>query len=351
MERGYSLAKKHKVLYEWKINAISTYLNAPVTEDGLVLKSPEFSVGTEINDNWYISLNFKKSKLCVCPNFISIFLYNCTENEITTDAVFFILNNDTERVFIRDFKKVYKSQLGWGFEEFLEKERLQKEKFELIPHDILTVGVEVTVYDECTTITTSVPFKDIKSQMSHDYEELYNSKIGSDVVVEVGDKEFPAHKIILIARSPVLAAMFSHEMIEKKDNRLTIIDIDPEIFEKVLEYIYTDKVVDLDDDANDLLEAADKYQLETLKQMCQNSLSKSLTAENSIYLMTLAERHNAKELLEYVSEFMVVNAEEIIETKNFKEWEKSKSSLDLMLFKKFTMLNLDKNKTKITHLS
>ncbi|XP_057324850.1 speckle-type POZ protein-like [Microplitis mediator] len=254
MERGYSLAKKHKVLYEWKINAI-------------------------------------------------------------------------------------------------KKARLQREKFQLIPHDVLTVGVEVTVYDDCTTITTSVSFKNIKSQMAHQCGELYNSKIGSDVVVEVGDKEFPAHKIILMARSPVLAAMFSHEMIEKKDNKLTIIDISPKIFEKVLEYIYTDEVTHLDDDAHYLLEAADKYQLETLKQMCQNSLSKSLTAENSFYVMTLADRHNAKELLEYVSEFVVINAEEIIETKTFKELEKSKSSLNLMLFKKFTMLNLAKNETKITHSS
>jgi speckle-type POZ protein len=70
--------------------------------------------------------------------------------------------------------------------------------------------------------------------------------------------EFQAHKAVLAARSPVFAAMFEHEMEERKQGRVEITDVETEVLREMLRFIYTGKAGGLDKMADDLLAAADK---------------------------------------------------------------------------------------------
>lgn len=63
---------------------------------------------------------------------------------------------------------------------------------------------------------------------------------------------------ILLARSPVFAAMFEHEMEERKQNKVAIIDVDHDVLKEMLRFIYTGKSPNLEKMADDLLAAADK---------------------------------------------------------------------------------------------
>lgn len=67
--------------------------------------------------------------------------------------------------------------------------------------------------------------------------------------------------IIKIARSPVFAAMFEHEMEERKQNRVAISDVDHEVLKEMLRFIYTGKAPNLEKMADDLLAAADKVEI------------------------------------------------------------------------------------------
>lgn len=64
--------------------------------------------------------------------------------------------------------------------------------------------------------------------------------------------------IVSIARSPVFAAMFEHEMEERKTKRVTIADIDADVLKEMLLYIYTGQTPNLSRIADCLLAAADK---------------------------------------------------------------------------------------------
>lgn len=64
------------------------------------------------------------------------------------------------------------------------------------------------------------------------------------------------------ARSPVFAAMFEHEMEERKRNRVDITDVDHEVLREMLRFIYTDRAPNLDKMADDLLAAADKVRIQ-----------------------------------------------------------------------------------------
>lgn len=52
--------------------------------------------------------------------------------------------------------------------------------------------------------------------------------------------------------------MFSHEMEESRSNRVQIDDIDADVLEEVLRFIYTGKAPNMDKMADELLAAADK---------------------------------------------------------------------------------------------
>jgi speckle-type POZ protein len=55
--------------------------------------------------------------------------------------------------------------------------------------------------------------------------------------------------------------MFSHEMEERKHNRVEIMDVEPEVLHEMLRFIYTGKSNNLTRMADDLLAAADKVPL------------------------------------------------------------------------------------------
>ena len=52
-------------------------------------------------------------------------------------------------------------------------------------------------------------------------------------------RQFFAHKLILRARSAVLDKMFEHSTIEKNENRVIIDDINEQVFEQLLRFIYS----------------------------------------------------------------------------------------------------------------
>ncbi|CAD6220704.1 GSCOCG00011582001-RA-CDS [Cotesia congregata] len=128
--------------------------------------------------------------------------------------------------------------------------------------------------------------------------------------------------------------MFTHFTIENKERKVTIPDVDSKIFKKVLDFIYTDHVDDLDSNAEKLLEAADKYQLQSLKEMCEYSLSKTLNVGNAIKIMILADRYYAKQLKEIAIDYVIANFDKFKNTEEFKALEQAQRPLFLIILKK-----------------
>ena len=62
-----------------------------------------------------------------------------------------------------------------------------------------------------------------------------NEEQNSDITLICGDGQFPAHKVILAARSNVFAAMFRHSNTkEAATNEVMIKDTDPDTLERFL---------------------------------------------------------------------------------------------------------------------
>ncbi|XP_057318376.1 speckle-type POZ protein B-like [Microplitis mediator] len=339
---GYSRFQQHQVIYNWKIDEIILFIELTKNDQETVtLKSSNFTTNGKTKNSWYLYLRLLEEK-----EWISIYLgRNNGKDKVRTKFSLFILDSKNERKFLKTAYKISDFNAGQGYPKFLEIKQLLDNKDDFLPKNNLTVCIELTVYDDYESFTTEMPLEIPQRQITDDFKELYDSKINSDVILVVGNEKFEAHKIILSARSPVFLAMFTHEMKEKRDSEVDIPDIDPGTFNKMLEFIYTDKINDLDTDAADLLKAADKYQLLKLKSLCEKSLSKSASIDSAIKLMILADMHNANQLFEHVLELIIKNIEDVIKTPEYKELEASEPSLFSKLFKKLvTSIKLNASK-------
>ncbi len=97
----------------------------------------------------------------------------------------------------------------------------------------------------------------VNSRLSTDLGYLFGDMILSDVELEVGGKVLKAHKVLLMTRSSVFKAMFSHDTLEASENRVVIKDFDFQTIQELLRYIYCEKVENLEAVAFDLFVAAD----------------------------------------------------------------------------------------------
>jgi hypothetical protein len=158
------------------------------------------------------------------------------------------------------------------------------------------------------------------SQHVHNYIlNLWNTKILSDVTFNCQGKSIKAHTLILASGSPVLAAMFQNDFKEKQERVVDITDIEAKIFENLLQHIYTGEVA-LENEVEDVAElliAADKYAVETLKEECALYLSNDLKVENAARYLVLAHLHNLTVLHESTLQFMSENAKAVCSRK---EW-------------------------------
>ena len=109
-----------------------------------------------------------------------------------------------------------------------------------------------------------------------------------------------AHKNVLMAKSPVFAAMFQHEMEESKTGRITIKDIDPDVFQQLLYFIYSGrkKTPLTEENVQPLFVAADKYDVKDLWEECIFYMVSSIRVYNAIDLMIFAHLYSIEELEE-----------------------------------------------------
>lgn len=165
--------------------------------------------------------------------------------------------------------------------------------------------------DEITTELIEFGSKEILQ----DFSRIYEKRLFCDVTFVFTDgNESRAHKAILAARSPVFAAMFTHQSTsESLQGRVEISDASAEVFEHFLAYIYTGQAPSMDQLAEKLLPLSDKvfhytiiryynfylsiqYQVDSLKALCENTLCSKLSPNLVTEYLVLADTHNAAKL-------------------------------------------------------
>ncbi|KAK4491294.1 hypothetical protein RD792_002030 [Penstemon davidsonii] len=226
----------------------------------------------------------------------------------------------------------------WGFRSFYKRTELEASQF--IKDDCLTiqctVGVVKTSMYVSKTFAQSLPL----SNRRQSYQQLLESREGSDVSFEVEGEIFYAHKLILSTRSPVFKAQFFGPLKEENTRYIKIEEMQAPVFKvhkslssliALLHFIYCDVIPDLGSKcvatmmSQHLLVAADRYGMESLRSLCESRLCKNITVNTVASSLVLAEQYGCSKLKSTCLKFIGLpkNLEAVIQTDGFKNLKES----------------------------
>ena len=169
-------------------------------------------------------------------------------------------------------------------------------------------------------------FAEGERQVLTHLSKLLDSQSLSDVTFVVKNEKIGAHSAIVVSGSPVIYTMLEKDKFKEGQTKtVKIDDIDPSVFKEMLRYLYTGKAPKLDEDAmtEPLFLAADKYQIEALKDLCEHSLIAKLNVQTVVHYLVVAHLYTAPQLLEASLKFLVSRKMEVWPRSEWKELMKT----------------------------
>lgn len=314
---------------------------------GEMILSPIFSVKIfDTKLNWRLK-TYPKGFNKAATGYLSIFIELVSSNvpKVTASFELSILNAKKEKLNnLKIIQHMFKVEEDWGYHRFIDAAFILNKTNGFLFDKQLTISCEGSVPVNTINVNQLVLLREMQSkvpeyQLTDKLVTLYENKKFSDVTLSVAGKEFKAHKVILAAGSPVFAAMFEHDMQESKRNKVEISDMDPDSLEEMLKFIYTGKVTNLEKLADNLLAAADKYDLPNLKQMCEEQLCDDLSITNAVEYLILADLHSSAKLKKRAIDYICNHATDII---NSESWNSLIQRPDLLALTFIALAELNK---------
>ena len=87
--------------------------------------------------------------------------------------------------------------------------------------------------------------------------------------------------------------MFQAEMAEKKTRKVEIQEFNPPTVSALLIFIYTGQTPNLEEHTEELLMAAEKYQLDHLKSVCDKKLCNKIEVNNCLNYLVIGHLYRA----------------------------------------------------------
>ncbi|KAF7031838.1 hypothetical protein CFC21_043100 [Triticum aestivum] len=198
----------------------------------------------------------------------------------------------------------------WGHKYFWKRDDLEKSSH--LKGNCFTIRCDLAVATTFDRFITVPP-----SSIQRHIMNLLLSKEGTDVTFSVGGETIVAHRCVLAARSSVFKAELFGPMMEGTvASVIQIEDMEARVFRALLSFIYTDSLPDIEVDnveereaqellwLQHLLAAADRYDLQRLKVLCEEKLCKHIAVSSVRTIFILAERHSCGGLKEVCLEFL-----------------------------------------------
>uniref|UniRef100_A0A0E0BAR7 Uncharacterized protein n=1 Tax=Oryza glumipatula TaxID=40148 RepID=A0A0E0BAR7_9ORYZ len=233
--------------------------------NGKSIKSRPFRAG---GHTWHVAY-YPNGQNAEKAEYMAFFLCldDTASKGVEAKAIFSLLDMEGNPVSSHSFTTRvvnFSEERSWGYSEFMKRGSLEKSEY--LKDDCFKIRIDVSVIADFhaeETLLIVVP----PSDMHRQFGDLLLSKQGVDVEFQVGKKKFDAHRLVLAARSPVFRAQFYGRMRESTTK-------------------------------------PDRYNLERMKLICEDKLSKHIDAGSVANILALAEQHSCHTLKEACLEFL-----------------------------------------------
>ncbi|CAL1276309.1 unnamed protein product [Larinioides sclopetarius] len=151
---------------------------------------------------------------------------------------------------------------------------------------------------------------------------MYEDDMFYDVTIENDTSSLSAHKIVLYSRSIKFEALL--KSLEETSPQVIKVEDDTETIIRMLNFLYTDKISDINwEIATNLYSAALKYGIGLLKHKCCNFINANLDKSKVIEILLLAKTHNDVELIASARNFIMENRTDVYASDEWDNFRKS----------------------------
>ncbi|KAL7307058.1 hypothetical protein TKK_0000798 [Trichogramma kaykai] len=306
-----------KCIYTWTIENYRVIK----TKVGEFISSPKFGIGSDSKKNFELRL-YPEGGSDEVAGFISLFLsYLTTDSPKKLDRVICkgMISAINDENVVHKFKthQDYADHF-WGRLKFFDLKNIDKL---ISSKNTVTIQCELEVLKEYkSSLDSKIINNESETIDQVKFDSAFLCKEFSDVeLITSDDNSIPAHRIILAMASPVFKAMLTHDMLERKNNSVEIIDTPYNILIEMLRYIYTGEIISTKTDiVLEILAVADKYQIDNLKVKCEKILCAELSTENALDIMEAALKYNVKNLENEAKNFVTAHIQLFVNTEKFK---------------------------------
>jgi hypothetical protein len=177
----------------------------------------------------------------------------------------------------------------WGWSHFICRYDLFDKDNGLIKDGTLTLSGSFDFVSD-----SKFGLEKLISKESGRISDMFREKIFADLQLKVHEKSIKVHKVVLAASSSVLAE--SLQSLGENQNVLELEDVEFEVAEEMVNFIYDGTVKDMEKQAESLLEVADKFKINRLKAYCEKYFYENLCTLNAIETLKLSAKCHAQEL-------------------------------------------------------
>lgn len=149
-------------------------------------------------------------------------------------------------------------------------------------------------------------------------KELLNENKLIDCILKVGDRSIPCHQLILAACSPYFRELYFSEDGEEVGKRDVVLEnLDPDIMEAIVNYMYSAEIDINDNNVQDILTVANRFQIPSVFTVCVNYLQKRLTKKNCLAVYRLGLMLNCHRLAVAARDYIADRFETVSKDEDF----------------------------------
>jgi len=313
---------------EWSIRNFEQRMNLN-SRQCLKSKTNRILFQNEFYIDWYLKM-WPNAESPKDEGYISLYLYTDVAVSpippVDLEASFYIVNQQGVKPICsksESLQGVCESRVG--FDRFLKHSSISMSSTDKIFTVICKMSYIAGIggargIEESSESKAAVKFETSEiNRLSLDMISLFESGEYSDCIIVCGVKEFNCHKAVLTGRSPVFKAMFTGDMVENRSSKVVIKDFDEDTVIELIHYIYSGNARNLDRKAVDLLAAADKYDLNELRDICETHLCNEISMTNVCDMLIIAHLHESTMLQNTALQFVSDNGKKILDQVGWKD--------------------------------
>ncbi len=178
----------------------------------------------------------------------------------------------------------------------ISRAELFDKKNGLLKNNTLTLVGEIRIVNKSNFVTDFAQSEDMDQ-----LKKMFQGRSFTDLEIKVKDRSLKVHKVLLAASSSVL-----HERLLKlpEGSALELNDLDAEVAEEIINFIYDGKVKEMEKYSKELLMVSEQFDMKHLKKICEKHFFENLSFENVFETLKLSFKSKADELKEECLEFM-----------------------------------------------